>query len=385
MLFEKSIILKTKFFCSNKINDHHYSEVSEMEIEWTKILEKPDAKYKVDGNTLLKIRVTNEKLSEELESLRKKYANLENQNKEQKETIENLTNEINVEKSKIGNLESEGQEKISGLENQLKDIAAEKESEFKTQMSTIEETIKQNQTEIEKLQGDISSQQDQLNEKISKITELESLNNDLTEKNKTLSDRLSEVEPALNESEALKTEIEKSKTDLEEKLSEISQLNEKIKSLEENLESQQNNNKQELEALQQKQSEELEALKVTYESQLKEIKEVRGVSAGEAELTGEEQVVMLRYTGTDFLLVKKKPDEGIVLIMDAQDRKWLLSWDTNSSFIDRRTAERRARSIAKSGWALPKGARLGMGFEFEIQGDKKIPERLLRDQHEYME
>jgi len=129
----------------------------------------------------------------------------------------------------------------------------------------------------------------------------------------------------------------------------------------------------------------VEAMKISYENQIQELKEVHGVPAGEAALTGEEQVVMLRYTGTDFLLVKQKPDEGIVLIMDGQERKWLLTWDPNASFIDRRTAERRARSIAKSGWPLPGGARLGMGFEFEIQGEKKIPERLLRDQHEYME
>jgi len=345
-----------------------------MEVEWTKILEKPDAKYKVDGNTLLKFRVTTEKLNEELESLRKKYADLENQNKEQKGTVENLTAEMNELKSKIANLENENQEKMGSLEG----ISAEKENEFQTKKNILEETIAQKQSEIEKLQADFSNLQDTLNEKISRISELETLNNDLSEKNKALSERLEAVEPALKE-------IETQKADLEQKLIEITQLNEKMKNLEDSLVSQQNDHKQELEALQLKQSEELEALKVSYESQIQELKEVHGMTPGEAELTGEEQVIMLRYTGTDFLLVKKKPDEGVVLIMDAQERKWLLTWDINASFIDRRSAERRARSIAKSGWPLPGGARLGMGFDFEIQGDKKIPERLLRDQHEYME
>lgn len=345
-----------------------------MELEWTKILEKPDAKYKVDGNTLLKFRVTTEKLNEELESLRKKHDDLENKNKEQKETIENLISETNELKSKISSLENEGQEKISGLENQIKDITASMESESQTEKNSIEETITQKQTEIDKLQED-------LNEKTARVKELETLNNDLSEKNNALSERLEGV----GEIETQKAEIENIQADLEQKLSEISQLNEKIKSLEDSLESQQNDHKQELEALQQKQSEEMEAMKVNYESQIQGLKEVHGVSAGEAALTGEEQVIMLRYTGTDFLLIKQKPDEGIVLIMDGQERKWLLTWDTNASFIDRRTAERRARSIAKSGWPLPGGARLGMGFEFEIQGDKEVPQRLLRDQHEYME
>ena len=140
-----------------------------------------------------------------------------------------------------------------------------------------------------------------------------------------------------------------------------------------------------VETLKQHHLDEINAKIDEYEQKIQEIKDSYGLTAREAQLTGTEQVIILRYTGTDFLYVRNKPDEGIVLILDRQENKWLLAWEKESGFIDRRTAERLARSIAKSGWPLPGGGRVGMGFDLEMQGDKAVPERLLRDQHKYME
>lgn len=381
----------------------NHNEGSEMEVEWTKILEKPDGKYKVDGSTLLKFKITTEKLNEELESLRKKHADLEKQSKEQKDKIKTLETEDGQLKSKVKKLEKDIEDKTASLEGQIKEIVGERELEFKTQVAAAEDQLSQKQAAVDKLEKDLSTVKDQLaqtkqkltqidaqaREKAAKVTELENLKIDLNTKVQALSDRISEVEPALTANEALKAENGNLKTSLEEKLSEISQLNEKIKKLESEAEGQgakqEETRKQELEALSKKHAEEIKALKAEHEKQLKELKEVHGVPAAESTLKGDEQVIILRYTGEDFLLVKQKPEEGVSLIMDAQERKWLLIWDPKASFIDRRTAERRARSIAKSGWPLPNGARLGMAFELEIQGEKKVPDRLLRDQHQYMD
>ena len=374
-----------------------------MEVEWTKILEKPDGKYKVDGSTLLKFKITTEKLNEELESLRKKHADLEKQSNEQKDKIKTLETEASQLKAKVKKLEKDIEDKTANLEGQMKEIVSERELEFKTQMAAAEEKLSEKQAAVDKLEKDMSTVKDQLSqtkqkltqvdaqarEKAAKVIELENLKIDLNTKVQALSDRVSEVEPALKANEDLKAENGNLKTSLEEKLSEISQLNEKIKKLESDAETQGAKQaevrKQELEALSKKHAEEIEALKAAHEKKLQELKEVHGVPAAEATLKGDEQVIILRYTGEDFLLVKQKPDEGIGLIMDGVERKWLLVWDAKASFIDRRTAERRARSIAKSGWPLPNGARLGMAFELEIQGEKKVPDRLLRDQHQYMD
>jgi chromosome segregation ATPase len=394
-----NLILKIE---KDKQNDDH-NEGSEMEVEWTKILEKPDGKYKVDGSTLLKFKITTEKLNEELDSLRKKYADLEKQSNEQKDKIKNLEAEAGQLKSKVKKLEKEIEDKTTSLEGQMKEIVGEREVEFKTQIEEAEEKLNQKQAEVEKLERDLSSMKDQLSqtkqkltqvdaqarEKAAKVTELENLKIDLNTKIQTLSDRVNEVEPALKESGDLKAENGNLKTSLEEKVSEISQLNEKVKKLESDLEAQGANRedarKQEIEAIAKKHSEEIATIKADYEKQIQALKEVYGKTSKEATLKGDEQVIILRYNGEEFLLVKQKPEEGIGLIMDGQERKWLLVWDANASFIDRRTAERRARSIAKSGWPLPNGARLGMAFDLEIQGEKKVPERLLRDQHQYMD
>jgi chromosome segregation ATPase len=379
------------------------NEVSEMEVEWTKILEKPDGKYKVDGSTLLKFKITTEKLNEELDSLKKKHADLEKQSTEQKTTIKTLENEASQLKSIVKKLEKEIEDKAADLEGQMKEIVSEREGDFKAQMAASEEKLSQRQAAVEKLEKDLSSVKDQLaqakqkfsqaegqaREKAAKVTELENLKIDLNTKVQTLSDRIREVEPALKENEDLKAESGKLKTSLEEKLSEISQLNENVKKLESEAETlratQEDVRKQDLEAISKKHAEEIAAVKADYEKKIKELKDVFGHAPIESPLKGDEQVIILRYSGEDFLLVKQKPEQGIGLIMDSQERKWLLIWDANASFIDKNKAERRARSIAKAGWPLPNGARLGMGFEFEIQGEKKVPERLLRDQHQYMD
>ncbi|HUY00926.1 MAG TPA: hypothetical protein VMV49_15295 [Candidatus Deferrimicrobium sp.] len=359
-----------------------------MEIEWAKIIEKPEAKYKVDGNILLKYRMTTENLNKDLDLLRKKAKDTENQNNKQKITIQELQDQVQQFKTAAEDLQNELNSVINQKDSEISDLS----SKFQTDLEQKNAEITKIMSELDNVKNSLTESQtklsdteNQLNEKTSKLSELQEANAELSTKNQELTSHLEKIEPIINEANELKTKIEEIQKELVEKNLDISQLNEKIEALEKEKVEIKANHESEIETLKQHHLDEINAKIDEYEQKIQEIKDSYGLTAREAQLTGTEQVIILRYTGTDFLYVRNKPDEGIVLILDRQENKWLLAWEKESGFIDRRTAERLARSIAKSGWPLPGGGRVGMGFDLEMQGDKAVPERLLRDQHKYME
>ena len=355
-----------------------------MEIEWTKIIAKPEAKYKVEGNILLKYRMMTENLNKELDAARKKAAELDDQNKQLKATIDSLQSKLNESKASIENLEGEikkltesasqkeagYQKKIDAIQNEADQLNSEIEH-FSKELTTLNEKLAETQNKLQESESKVL-------DAAAKITDLEREKEGLIEENETLKTNIIKIDE-------VKDELQTAQQELKEKLSEISILNEKISDEEKLREQIKEDMQNEIEALKVKHHEELNAKIEEYETKMQELKDSYGVSPQDVEFTGKEQVIMLRYTGTDFLFVRKKPDEGIILILDQLNSKWLFVWDQNASFIDRRTAERIARSIAKAGWPLPGGGRVGMGFDLELQGDKAVPERLLRDQHKYME
>jgi hypothetical protein len=96
-----------------------------------------------------------------------------------------------------------------------------------------------------------------------------------------------------------------------------------------------------------------------------------------------ERPIYLAFENNVFLRVKRPPDSGISLILDPKELKWILVWTSEIGFVKRRTAERQARSIAKAGYTTEKGDRLGQAYPLELIGEKSVPSRLLRDQHQY--
>jgi len=81
--------------------------------------------------------------------------------------------------------------------------------------------------------------------------------------------------------------------------------------------------------------------------------------------------------------VNRLPETGINLVLDEKNQKWIMSWSADVGFVQQRTAERQARSIANTGFTMGRGARLGKGFALELIGQNAMPDRLLHDQHEY--
>ncbi len=284
------------------------------------------------------------------------------------------------------------QDSTKEYETLLKELATQKEKEFEEKTEAQSAELNTVKTELEKASNQFDTTQNQLNELQNQCAEIQKqlkesekqLNekssqiDELSTKNQELEKQIEKVKPQLAETKEIKAKIDKAQTELEDKISEISQLNNKIQELEKQKET-------EITSLKEQHLKEMESQKADYKQQILDMKTKIGFAREEIKISEEEKVIYLRFTGEDFRYVPKKPDEGIILILDKQEEKWLLVWDAKSSLIDRRTAERIARSIAKAGWTLPGGGRVGMGFKIELQGEKTMPERLLRDQHKYMD
>ena len=321
-----------------------------------------------------------EKLNNEVDSLKKNNVELENQIKRQSQTIQNLKRES-----------AQQTEAARSLEGELQVIVGEKEKEFKKQIASLQNELENAKKEAEsssslqnqlaEMQQTLAEYEKQLSEKVAKMAELEGANQELSSK-------ITELEGSLAEISGTKNKFEEIQKALDAKNSEVEQLNGKIQELEKQQEQSAADHKAKLESLNEQQAQELEAQKSTYDMQIKALENKYGMTK-EAILRAEkemiERVIFLRYTGANFVMVRSKPDEGISMILDQQEGKWLMVWDANAGFVERRTAERLARSIAKAGWPLPSGARVGLGFDLEMQGAQSVPGRLLRDQHEYMD
>ncbi len=341
-----------------------------MEVDWSKVIEKPDAKHKVDGSILLKYRSMTEKLNNEVDSLKKKNTELEKQSKAQGATIAKLQNDL-----------KEQLQSAQSLESELQSIVAEKENEHKSQIESIQSELEAAKEELETVRQESSETQQKyveldglLSEKTAKVAELEGKMSDLSTK-------ISEMEASAGSIDELKAKLAEAQKAIDKKDSEVTELNSKIEELEVKL-------KAEIESLNQKHAQEMEEQKNSYEQQIEELEGQHGMSPSQLAKVEKDLLsgtIFLRYTGSDFVIVRQKPEEGIALILDQQEEKWLMVWDSSAGFVERRTAERVARSISKAGWALPSGARVGFGFELEIQGEQSVPDRLTRDQHEYMD
>ncbi len=79
--------------------------------------------------------------------------------------------------------------------------------------------------------------------------------------------------------------------------------------------------------------------------------------------------------------------KGIYLELIKDEKAWLFKYsDKDVSFIQRRTALRRAREIAKVGIVNPAtGARVGVGFECKEEVDpyQHLPAKVTRAENEY--
>ncbi len=89
--------------------------------------------------------------------------------------------------------------------------------------------------------------------------------------------------------------------------------------------------------------------------------------------------VILSFVGTDFI-EGNSTDSTITLLIDEANKKLVLQVSPQSGFVERRTAERQARGIAKIGFALKNGSRVGHGFDLDVAAEGGgVPERLHKE------
>ena len=77
--------------------------------------------------------------------------------------------------------------------------------------------------------------------------------------------------------------------------------------------------------------------------------------------------VRLVFVETHFTVGKTEGD--IILDLDEQNQKAILTFAPGVGSLLKRTVIRQARSIVKTGFLLASGARIGQGFHLEIRGE----------------
>ncbi len=94
-------------------------------------------------------------------------------------------------------------------------------------------------------------------------------------------------------------------------------------------------------------------------------------------------MTFLEYKNSQFHECLGTPTTEITLKVDDAQKKLVLSVPGGVSMIDRRAAERNARSIQKSGFQTSKRGRVGAGFELVVEGPGgSLPERLTHSPRE---
>ncbi len=94
-------------------------------------------------------------------------------------------------------------------------------------------------------------------------------------------------------------------------------------------------------------------------------------------------MTFLEYRNSQFHECKGTPTTDITLKVDEAQKKLILTVPSGVSMIERRAAERNARSIQKSGFQTSKRGRIGAGFELVVEGHGgSLPDRLTHSPRE---
>lgn len=245
------------------------------------------------------------------------------------------------------------------------------EQEFESKLSQKENQLAEKENEIKNLIRESSQVKDQLRDKLRELDEATDKIRLLEIENKTQKNTIEQLND-WNDSKAHEL-LEKDKT-IEIKTKLIGELEDQVKELNQKIESI-THPPIETECSSEKEAEqELPTISKVQQTEI----ETKSVMK-----KPKEEVIYLQFVENKFTRVKKMPSSGISLIFDPKEMKWLLTWSSDAGFVQRKTAERQARSIANAGYSLESGGRAGQGFPLEIVGEESIPTRLLRDQHEY--
>ena len=96
-------------------------------------------------------------------------------------------------------------------------------------------------------------------------------------------------------------------------------------------------------------------------------------------------VTKLLYIEKIFVEPEKNDTTGAIAVLELNDetKKAILTFTPETSLIDRRTSERQAKGLCKSGFLLQGGKRVGIGCNLEVASQDVITDRLLQSGHQY--
>lgn len=97
-----------------------------------------------------------------------------------------------------------------------------------------------------------------------------------------------------------------------------------------------------------------------------------------------ENIVQIYYNHETREFCQQMPQNAdAVLRFDIANNAASLSFTESAGLIVRRTAERQARGICKTGFELSNGARVGIKFDMVVESEATIEDRLLQQGHHY--
>ena len=96
-------------------------------------------------------------------------------------------------------------------------------------------------------------------------------------------------------------------------------------------------------------------------------------------------VTKLLYKEKIFVEPEKNDTTGAIAVLELNDetKKAILTFTPETGLIDRRTSQRQAQGICKSGFLLQGGQRVGIGCALEVSSQDIITDRLLQSGHQY--
>jgi hypothetical protein len=100
--------------------------------------------------------------------------------------------------------------------------------------------------------------------------------------------------------------------------------------------------------------------------------------------TDPSNVLILKWKNDEYIPVDKKEENGIFVTFNSQEKQWVYSHTESVSLIDKRTALRKARSMAKLGFLHPTTKdRIGAGCAVieDPEIDANIPNNLKQAWH----
>ncbi|NHI93306.1 MAG: hypothetical protein EAX96_12480 [Candidatus Lokiarchaeota archaeon] len=279
------------------------------------------------------------KLKKIIEELKEDNENLRNLADGKEDLTKDVEDQF-IEKSKKY---EEATAQIEKMENEKKQLMVDYQRLEKKMKGQEEDFLKDKKG----IEAKFQKQTEMIKEKDKEILELKA-------NIEKLEGTIKDFQPVLTEAETYRKKLEDSKTEMTSKEGILKHAEEEVQGLRFMLQQHKENYEREINSLKAIHAKEIEDLKEKYSKQIDNIKKASEIPS-----------YYLKYVNKTFSRAFQKP-EGIYMLLDERNGKWILDLTKESNNIEKRTAERQARAIITAGWNEG-GKRLGVKYDLEIK------------------